>query len=327
MADNTSHDHLLHHPRPGRRRARRAPPRASGDIADRDRRAGGPAPSLERMTAAGRPHPGLGRARHRLHPLGLDLPRDPVRDPDLPAVPHARRPGSASRACCSTPGRSDAATAPATAPGWRQWRAAAIVGGALLLVGNGSVTWSEQRVSTGVASLVVATVPLWMALFDRVATGQRLSAHGRRSGSPSASAAPRSSRTRSAPATSTSLGAASSARLDLVGRRLALRAPRAAAAAAARRRLDGDDRRGRRLHVARRSPPASPAAAHHVSRPVARSRSRYLIVLGSLVGFTAYVWLLRNAPTLARLDVRVREPRGRRLPRLGDRERADRRRA
>src|SRR4029077_17973437 len=59
-------------------------------------------------------------------------------------------------------------------PGWRQWRAAAIVGGALLLVGNGSIAWSESRVSTGVASLIVATVPLWMAIFDRIAPGQRL---------------------------------------------------------------------------------------------------------------------------------------------------------
>src|SRR5580765_5652591 len=40
-------------------------------------------------------------------------------------------------------------------PGWKQWRAAAIVGGALLLVGNGSIAWSESRVSTGVASLIV----------------------------------------------------------------------------------------------------------------------------------------------------------------------------
>src|SRR4029077_14288613 len=60
-------------------------------------------------------------------------------------------------------------------PGWRQWRAAAIVGGTLLLVGNGSIAWSEARVSTGVASLIVATVPLWMAIFARSATGQRLS--------------------------------------------------------------------------------------------------------------------------------------------------------
>lgn len=49
--------------------------------------------------------------------------------------------------------------------GWPQWRAAAIVGGLLLLGGNGGVVWAEQRVSSGVAALIVATVPIWMALF------------------------------------------------------------------------------------------------------------------------------------------------------------------
>src|SRR2546423_4493680 len=60
-------------------------------------------------------------------------------------------------------------------PGWRQWLAAALVGGALFLVGNAGVAWAEKRVHTGVASLIIAAVPLWMALFDRVACGQRLS--------------------------------------------------------------------------------------------------------------------------------------------------------
>jgi drug/metabolite transporter (DMT)-like permease len=49
--------------------------------------------------------------------------------------------------------------------GWPQWRAAAVVGGLLLLGGNGGVVWAEQRVDSGVAALIVATVPIWMALF------------------------------------------------------------------------------------------------------------------------------------------------------------------
>lgn len=60
-------------------------------------------------------------------------------------------------------------------PGFLQWRAAAIVGGALLFGGNGGVVWAEHRgVPTGVVALIVATVPLWMALIDRVVNGQRL---------------------------------------------------------------------------------------------------------------------------------------------------------
>ena len=54
-------------------------------------------------------------------------------------------------------------------PGRRQWLAAALVGALLLLVGNTAVAWAELRVATGIASLVIATVPIWMALFDRVA--------------------------------------------------------------------------------------------------------------------------------------------------------------
>lgn len=49
--------------------------------------------------------------------------------------------------------------------GWPQWRSAAIVGGLLLLGGNGGVVWAERRVTSGVAALIVATVPIWMALF------------------------------------------------------------------------------------------------------------------------------------------------------------------
>jgi len=59
-------------------------------------------------------------------------------------------------------------------PGWRQWAAASLVGGALFLVGNAGVAWAEKRVDTGIASLIIAAVPLWMALFDRAACGQRL---------------------------------------------------------------------------------------------------------------------------------------------------------
>ena len=45
-----------------------------------------------------------------------------------------------------------------------QWRTALIVGGCLLLFGNGGVTIAEQWVPSGLASLLVATVPLDMAL-------------------------------------------------------------------------------------------------------------------------------------------------------------------
>jgi drug/metabolite transporter (DMT)-like permease len=44
------------------------------------------------------------------------------------------------------------------------WRTALIIGGCLLLCGNGGVTLAEQYVSSGLASVIVATVPIYIAL-------------------------------------------------------------------------------------------------------------------------------------------------------------------
>jgi drug/metabolite transporter (DMT)-like permease len=60
-------------------------------------------------------------------------------------------------------------------PTAREWRAAAIAGAALLLVGNGGVAWAETRLDSGFAALIVALIPLYVALFDRLFFGRRLS--------------------------------------------------------------------------------------------------------------------------------------------------------
>src|SRR3954452_24868536 len=59
-------------------------------------------------------------------------------------------------------------------PRLREWRAAAFVGAALLVVDTGLVAWAEQRVASGTAALIVASVPLFIALIDRVCFGQRM---------------------------------------------------------------------------------------------------------------------------------------------------------
>jgi drug/metabolite transporter (DMT)-like permease len=59
-------------------------------------------------------------------------------------------------------------------PGRRQWVAALIVGGLLLAGGNGMVSWGEQFLSSGLAALLVATVPLWMVLLSHVFGQERL---------------------------------------------------------------------------------------------------------------------------------------------------------
>ncbi len=47
-----------------------------------------------------------------------------------------------------------------------QWLGAAIVGGLLLLIGNGGVVFAEQWVSSGLAALALGAIPLWAALFS-----------------------------------------------------------------------------------------------------------------------------------------------------------------
>jgi drug/metabolite transporter (DMT)-like permease len=54
-------------------------------------------------------------------------------------------------------------------PSWpsaRQWLSTAIIGTALCLGGNGLVSVAEKRISSGMAALLIATVPLFVALFD-----------------------------------------------------------------------------------------------------------------------------------------------------------------
>jgi drug/metabolite transporter (DMT)-like permease len=55
---------------------------------------------------------------------------------------------------------------PRERPTLAQWKSAAIVGVLLLVFGNGAVMWAEQKVPSGIASLLAAVVPLWMVLLD-----------------------------------------------------------------------------------------------------------------------------------------------------------------
>ena len=44
----------------------------------------------------------------------------------------------------------------------------------MLLVGNGGVAWAETRLDSGFAALIVAIIPLYVALMDRAFFGRRL---------------------------------------------------------------------------------------------------------------------------------------------------------
>jgi drug/metabolite transporter (DMT)-like permease len=59
----------------------------------------------------------------------------------------------------------------APAPPRRAWLPATVIGTLLITGGNGLVVWAEQRVPSGLTALIVAGMPLWVALFERVAPG------------------------------------------------------------------------------------------------------------------------------------------------------------
>jgi drug/metabolite transporter (DMT)-like permease len=182
-------------------------------------------------------------------------------------------------------------------PGRREWRDATIIGGFLLLGGNGLVALGETTVGSGIAALFVATLPLWVAILGRLFFDLRLSR-----------------------STLVGIGlgfagvgalvwpAGGSAPVDLVGAVILLGSPILWAIGS--------------LYSARTHPPARPLVGvamqmlcggamlgvvailtGEVSRfrpeavtPESVAAVAYLVAVGSLVGFTAYGWLLRVAP-------------------------------
>jgi len=180
-------------------------------------------------------------------------------------------------------------------PGRRQWRAAAVVGSALLVLDTGGVAWAVQRVPSGTAALLVATVPLFMALIDRVCFGIRLplgAAAGIGTG-----------------LVGVAILAGPSGQVDLVGAAVLLSASFAWAAGSAYARV-APLPRGPFASAAMQMLTAGAALAVlglatgeaggvHPSQISVASLGAllFLVVFGSLIAFTAYGWLLRNAST------------------------------
>lgn len=57
------------------------------------------------------------------------------------------------------------------APRRNQWKWAFFLGGLFFLIGNGTVVWVEQEMSSGVVALIVAMVSVWTALLEWVRPG------------------------------------------------------------------------------------------------------------------------------------------------------------
>lgn len=63
--------------------------------------------------------------------------------------------------------------APGTGLHWPrgvEWRTAFIVGSLLLLGGNGMVSVAEQTIPSGIAAVIIATTPIWLSVFDALLT-------------------------------------------------------------------------------------------------------------------------------------------------------------
>ena len=177
--------------------------------------------------------------------------------------------------------------------GRREWAAAFIFGGALFLAGHGGLAWAQQDVPSGVAALLVGTIPLWFAILARVAFGERLGGRalvGLVLGfaglallvDPSGEAG-----AKPVGALVIAFGAFAWAGGSLWSRRLPL--PPDTLLSAAMGMLAG----GTLLAVAG----AVSGELDDVRFTAeALAATAYLVVFGSLIGFSAYVWLLKVVP-------------------------------
>jgi drug/metabolite transporter (DMT)-like permease len=57
-------------------------------------------------------------------------------------------------------------------PTWAQVRASIIIGAFFFLIGHGTLHWAEQKVPSGLASLVIASEPIWVFLLSAIASRQ-----------------------------------------------------------------------------------------------------------------------------------------------------------
>ncbi len=56
----------------------------------------------------------------------------------------------------------------AAAPAWKHWAYAAVAGLFLFVAGHGILAWAEQKIPSGMAALLCATLPLWTVLVGRI---------------------------------------------------------------------------------------------------------------------------------------------------------------
>jgi drug/metabolite transporter (DMT)-like permease len=186
----------------------------------------------------------------------------------------------------------------APTPERRQWGSAAWIGGLMFLVGNGGVVWSETRIPSSLTALLIAMVPMWFAVLEWVWLKQRpgfartiglliglggvallVDPAGYRGGADPLAA----------------LAVAASAFAWATGSLCSRRAllPSSGSMATATQMIAGG------VFLLALGAASGEAAALDVARVSLASvlAAIYLLVFGSLVGFTTYAWLLRVTST------------------------------
>ncbi|MFI6506051.1 EamA family transporter [Streptosporangium sp. NPDC050855] len=176
---------------------------------------------------------------------------------------------------------------------WRQAGGAALVGVLLLTGGNGMVAVAEQHISSGLAALLVASVPLWLVVF-RILTRDRpqvLTLAGVLVGFGGVAALSLDGGGNAADGAGIAIILLASLSWS-VGSFLSSRIP-----------MPDDPFAASTVEMAVGSVGlalSSAVVGEHLDLAAVSSRSWialiYLILVGSLIGFTAYVWLLGNAP-------------------------------
>jgi drug/metabolite transporter (DMT)-like permease len=188
------------------------------------------------------------------------------------------------------------------APKKGEWGSASIIGLLLLVGGNGLLVWAEQRIPSGIASLFIATAPLWMVLIDALRpggtranwltwlgvlvglTGTALLANPWQSSGTSPSLDPTGMAVLIFAALSWSIG-------SLYSRKASL--PRSPLLGTGMEMLVGS------LGLFILATLTGEWSQFNVAQISLRSLGglTWLIIFGSGIGFVAYTWLLRNAPT------------------------------
>lgn len=177
------------------------------------------------------------------------------------------------------------------------WRGAAAVGLLLVLGGNGAVVWAEKTIPSGITALLIALVPLWMALLDRLFFGGHLpprAVAGLVGGFGGAALL---------------VGVNVTGRVDPIGMLVAVGASLSWATGSLVSRTAHLPRRplvgvGMQMLVGGAALAVAGILAGELGRIDVAGFSRasalalaYLIIVGSWGGFSAYLWLLRVART------------------------------